>query len=64
MLQGYLCALNPLDFVSDKQKLSAHNCETNISSSFFNVVQGKSYFSCILDYLVLASKAKAGSPPG
>lgn len=64
MLQGYLCALNPLDSISDKQNLSANNGETNISSSFFNVVRGKSYSSCILDYLVLTSKAKAGSAHG
>lgn len=64
MLQGYLCALNLLDFTSDKQNLSANNHGTNISSSFFNVVQGKSYSSSVLDYLVLTSKAKAGSPMG
>lgn len=63
-LQGYFCALNPLDVASDKQNFSANNCETNISSSFSNVVQGKSSFSCVLDYLVLTSKAKAGSAPG
>lgn len=63
-LQGYLCALNPLDFASNKQNHSANNCETNISSSFSNVLQGSSYFSSILDYLVLTSKAKAGSAHG